>query len=262
MTEQIPADFGLDQVPVGAGLSRHEAAVANTLGWADRAAADGDYADALAWLATLDAIGVPLPAEYVAKRPAWVSASAARTRSSAMRKHLLAAEPTATGRMLALSAELQAAADMPTLLDRALEGALALLGTDLGNIQIRHPTSGELTIATTSGFESEFLEYFAVVADDSSACGRAAQQCAQTVIVDVKEDPGFAPHREIAAAAGFRAVQSTPIVDPAGQLHGVLSTHFPARHRPTPSQMQLIKWYSESIGIALGRCRPVSESIS
>ncbi len=53
---------------------RHRAAVANTLSWADNAAAQGDYAEALAWLEALDAMGEPLGAEYRSKRAAWQEA--------------------------------------------------------------------------------------------------------------------------------------------------------------------------------------------
>jgi hypothetical protein len=37
--------------------NRHARAVAQTLGWADEAAARGDHAGALAWLRTLEMIG-------------------------------------------------------------------------------------------------------------------------------------------------------------------------------------------------------------
>ena len=128
---------------------------------------------------------------------------------------------------------------------------MALLGAELGNVQINDPDSRALRIATSSGFDDEFLEYFAVVDDDSSACGRALEQRSQTVIVDVNEDPEFAPHREIAASSRFRAVQSTPIVDPSGRLHGMISTHFPKSHRPSPQQLQLMQWFSERVGAAM-----------
>lgn len=261
MTEPIPAGAALDRSVSDPGQARHERAVANTLSWADRAAANGEYAEALAWLDTLEAIGAKLPDLYLAKRPVWARASASRVKLNVMRKRLLLNEPRATQHMLALSQQFETAAQMPALLDRALDGAMDLLGTDLGNVQIRRPTSGALTIATSSGFDSEFLEYFAVVVDDSSACGRAAQQRSQTVIFDVNEDPGFSAHREIAAASRFRAVQSTPIVDRSGRLHGVISTHFRDRHRPSPAQMQLIDWYSERIGAALARFDHTSRAL-
>lgn len=235
---------------------RHQHAVASTLSWADQAAADGEYARALAWLDTLDAIGARLPEAYVAKRPVWARAFAARAELNAMRKRLRRDEPQATQRMLALSREVERTPRRSAVLDHALEGALALLATDLGNVQLADPASGALTIATSSGFDGEFLEYFAVVDDDGSACGRAARQRSQTAIDDVDHDPGFAPHREIAASAGFRAVQSTPIVDPAGRLHGVISTHFRRRRRLSPAQLQLIGWYCERVGAALAASGP------
>ena len=233
--------------------SKHELAVANTLSWAERAADFGDYTEALAWLDALESIGAELPEAYAVKRPVWADAHAARAELNLSRKRLLRDEPRATQRMLALCEEFEMSAQMPDLLDCALERAMALLETDLGNIQLADPTSGALTIATSSGFDSEFLDYFAVVADDTSACGAAARQRSQTVIVDVEENRAFAPHREIAAASRFRAVQSTPIVDPTGRLHGVVSTHFRHRHRPSPAQMQLLAWFSERLGVALAR---------
>lgn len=229
--------------------------MANTLVLADQAAAVGEYVEALAWLDTLEAIGTRLPHVYAARRGVWARACAARTELDAVRKRLLVRDHGAARRMLYLAEELETASDVNLLLDRALESAMEMLGTDLGNVQIRHPSNGTLTIATSSGFDSEFLEYFAVVDDDSSACGRALAERSQTVIADVREDPGFAPHRDIAAASRFRAVQSTPIVDPSGCLHGVISTHFRDRHRPSETELQLIDWYGERLGAALACLR-------
>lgn len=57
--------------------ARHEHAVARTLEFAEEAATRGDFTDALAWLATLEAIGRRLPHEYVSKRQQWRLALAA-----------------------------------------------------------------------------------------------------------------------------------------------------------------------------------------
>lgn len=45
------------------------------------------------------------------------------------------------------------------------------------------------------------------------------------MIKDVEADPAYAPLRAIARAAGYRAVQSTPLVGPDGAILGMLSTH-------------------------------------
>jgi hypothetical protein len=47
---------------------RHRAAVARSFGWAEQAAARGDYADALSWVQVVEAIGDPIPTEYQTKR--------------------------------------------------------------------------------------------------------------------------------------------------------------------------------------------------
>jgi GAF domain-containing protein len=249
----VPISTGdvLDEAIRLPSLSKHERAVANTLGWAEYAAAYGEFAEAIDWLDTLEAIGAEVPESYAHKRVSWAYASATRSALTAARTSLRVAEPAATRRMLALSESVEKASEPSVVIDRALEGAMALLGTDLGNVQISGPASRALTIATSSGFDDEFLEYFAIVDDDSSACGRAMEQRSQTVIADVDEDPDFAPHREIAASARFRAVQSTPIVDPSGRLHGMISTHFPKRHRPSPQDLQLMQWFGERVGAAM-----------
>jgi hypothetical protein len=53
------------------GHDRHGHAVRNTLRWADEAAAEGDVAAGLEWLATVEAVGEALPDEYRAKKAAW-----------------------------------------------------------------------------------------------------------------------------------------------------------------------------------------------
>jgi len=54
-----------------AAASKHAVAVASTLRYAVDAADGGDYVDALAWLATVEAIGDVLPQEYQNRRAAW-----------------------------------------------------------------------------------------------------------------------------------------------------------------------------------------------
>ena len=69
--------------PVGAdanGGTKHQAAVARTLEWADACAERGDLLDAIAWLGTLEAIGDEVPGTYEFRRDTW-SAELARTRA-------------------------------------------------------------------------------------------------------------------------------------------------------------------------------------
>lgn len=61
--------------PAPIGLTRHEAAVRRILQWADEAAAGSDYATALQWLATIEAIGDRLPPDYQVRQEAWEAAT-------------------------------------------------------------------------------------------------------------------------------------------------------------------------------------------
>lgn len=59
----------------GAGVDRHQEAVNRTLEWADEAAARCEYGSALGWLEVVEAVGDELPAEYKARRRAWLRAA-------------------------------------------------------------------------------------------------------------------------------------------------------------------------------------------
>jgi hypothetical protein len=163
-------------------------------------------------------------------------------------------EPRASRRFYAAAKELRGLSRPASLFGKVLEGALSLGGADRGNLQLVNPATGSLVIVAEHGFGAEFLEYFAVVEDDRSACGRAAKRRAQTVILDVTTDRGFAPHRAIAAASGFRAVQSTPVIDGAGRVIGVVSTHYPRPYYLPVRDQQIMKRYGELAGRAIAGC--------
>jgi hypothetical protein len=160
-------------------------------------------------------------------------------------------EPEAARWLYTLARDLREAHGTGSLLDRALDAALSVSGADRGNIQILDPATGSLKIVAQSGFGAEFLEYFAVVDDRGSACGRAAREHTQIVIADVSLDPGFAAHRDIAAASGFRAVQSTPLVDLSGRLAGVVSTHYGQPFRPSDRDLLILNRIGDLVGEAM-----------
>jgi len=157
-------------------------------------------------------------------------------------------EPVAAQQLYAAAARLERARGIRGLADRALECVLSLARAERGNIQLADPASGVLRIISQHGFDPEFLDHFAVVDDDGSACGRAAMRGTQLVIADVLTDAGFEPHRRIAAASGFRAVQSTPLIDKAGRLVGMVSTHYPLPFAPRARDLRLIKRYADLAG--------------
>jgi GAF domain-containing protein len=162
-------------------------------------------------------------------------------------------EPRAAQRLYAAAGALRGLSRPRLLFGKMLEGALSLGGADRGNLQLVDPATGSLVIVAEHGFSPEFLDYFAVVDDDRSACGKAAKRRAQTLIVDVTTDPGFAPHRAIAAASGFRAVLSTPLIGWDGRLIGVISTHYRRPHYSLPRERQVMQRYGDLAARSLAR---------
>jgi len=129
-------------------------------------------------------------------------------------------------------------------LDEILAGAIELLGADKGNIQVLDSSRGKLNIAVNRGFKQEFLDCFNIVsAADGSACGRALRSGERIVIEDVEVDTLYEPFRPAARLAGYRAVQSTPIMGREGKPLGILSTHFRSVHRPNREDLLLLDLY-------------------
>lgn len=198
-----------------------------------------------AWLAGAPVSGAPAPGPDGPSRRAEHFAASVR---------FGLAEPDAMVCLHDLTKDLRTVPLLSSLLPRVLDGLLSLTGADYGNVQLVDPVTGVLRLVTQAGFGPAFLDYFAVVGgEDPSVCGRAARQRAQTVVADVNADPYFAPHREIAAASGFRAVQSTPLVDYAGRLVGMVSTHYRRPHRPGDRDLRLIELYADFAGEAVSR---------
>ena len=126
-----------------------------------------------------------------------------------------------------------------------LDAAIDLHEADFGNVQLLNATNRTLEIVAQRGFDPIFLETFrSVSADDSCSCGRALRARASVFIADVDQDPEYAPFAVAARAAGYRAVQSTPMISSADKLVGVLSTHFRLPHEPSAATMRLVTIYA------------------
>jgi PAS domain S-box-containing protein len=168
----------------------------------------------------------------------------------------LAAELEAMTRLHALSTRLLSADNLSVVLADLLEDAIITNGADFGNIQLYNPEMGALVIVTQRGFEQEFLDYFSVVrVDEGSACAQALASGERIVIADVSLDAAFEPHRPIAAAAGYRAVQSTPLKNRSGKVLGMLSTHFRTPRRPSERDERLLDLYARLAADLIERVR-------
>ncbi|MDQ1013809.1 ANTAR domain-containing protein [Streptomyces afghaniensis] len=112
------------------------------------------------------------------------------------------------------------------VLKAVLSSTLAVVDTDMGNVQLTDRARGGLRIEEHTGLTPDFVDFFAHVGDDGTACARAARDLAQVTVRDVESDPVFSePARRAILAAGSRACHSVPLTTASGQCVGMVSAH-------------------------------------
>jgi GAF domain-containing protein len=129
-------------------------------------------------------------------------------------------------RLDSMAARFPRTAAIASLLDDTLDAVVLATGAECGNVQLVNPATGALEIAAQRGFSREFLDFFATVHLDGSACASALRDRRPVIVTDVAADANFSEDsREVVLRAGVRAVQSTPMLTIAGAVVGMLSSH-------------------------------------
>jgi DNA-binding response OmpR family regulator len=146
-------------------------------------------------------------------------------------------------RLHELSTRLVAQSELQAVLEEVLDAAITLLNADFGTVQLSDSETRALKIVAQRGFHQEFLDYFNSVHEGTACCGTAFEHRERVIVEDVLADPMFQPHLTIVNAAGYRAVQSTPLSSHGGGLLGIISTHFRRPHRPSQRELRLLDLY-------------------
>ncbi len=124
-----------------------------------------------------------------------------------------------------------------------LNDVVALHGAEYGDLQLL--VGDDLVVVAQRGLSARFLRAFRRVCKaDGCACGRALRAGCTVVVADVMRDPDYAAFRGEATAAGYRAVQSTPLGTSRGRVLGMVSTLFANVHEPTPIEIETLARYS------------------
>ena len=135
-------------------------------------------------------------------------------------------------------------------LEAILDAAIEITNADKGNIQLLDPASNTLELIVQRGFEGRFIEFFARVGPgEASACAATMQTSGQIVVEDVTQSDIFAGQSslDVLLEAGVRAVHSTPLLNAAGDIIGMISTHFARPHRPTERQLRHIELLARQV---------------
>ena len=158
-------------------------------------------------------------------------------------------------RLHELSTRLFGSTALQPLLEEILDATIALLNADFGNVQLYNPQTKMLEFVAHRGFRREFLDYFSRVNRGTCAPEWPSNEGKRVIIEDVLTEPGFAPHLKIVAAAGYRAVQSTPLFSRSGEPLGMISTHFRKPHWPSERELRFVDLYAQQAAEMIERKR-------
>lgn len=168
----------------------------------------------------------------------------------------LQADSVALSRLNEATTRLWRLPDLREGLTEILNATIEMMRADFGNVQLFDPTRNVLVIEAQRGFDQAFLDYFREVSTtDDTACGRAMRSGEPALIEDVEIDPAYAPYRAIAKEAGYRAVQSTPLIDADGGFLGMISTHWRVPHRLGESELRYLDLYAAQAAGYIASCR-------
>ena len=170
-------------------------------------------------------------------------------------KDELAADLKAMTRLHELSTRLLASTEIQSLLEQVLDATMTLLNADFGDVQLYNPKTHALEIVAHRNFSQEYLDYFNNAHEGTASCGTAPLGRARVIVEDVLTDPSFAPHLKVVAAAGYRAVQSTPLFSRSGEPLGMISTYLRKPHRPSEHELRFTDLYARQAAEMIERKR-------
>ena len=139
-----------------------------------------------------------------------------------------------------MSARLSMVLELQPILEETLRTAAAIEKTDLGVLALCDQDQTELRVGASLGFDDEYLATIEHDPPLDGACATCFDERRRVIVEDAETSQLFAPFREIARRAGFRAIHCTPLITRAGKIVGVLATHFRGPHRPSNWALHLI----------------------
>jgi PAS domain S-box-containing protein len=155
----------------------------------------------------------------------------------------LASELAAIQLLQTISTELIPASDVEALYERILDAAVAIMRSDFASMQMFYPERGDLKLLAHRGFNPTAADFWEWVRPRSeSTCGVALATGNRSIVPDIELCDFMAGSDDLETyrQTGIRAVQSTPLISRAGQLIGMISTHWRSPHQPSERDLRLL----------------------
>ena len=149
----------------------------------------------------------------------------------------------------------------PSDYQQIVDNAAALMRSDYASVQMLHPergAGGELRLLAFRGFNPEAAAFWEWVrADSKSTCGIALLHKERVIAADISGCDFMAgsEDRQTYLQTGIRACQTTPLIGRAGNVVGMISTHWRTSHSPSEKELQLFDVLAMKAANLIERCR-------
>ncbi|MEK7952269.1 GAF domain-containing protein [Luteolibacter soli] len=152
----------------------------------------------------------------------------------------IAADLEDTRLLQELGARLVDEDNIDAIYQEILAAAITLTRAAAGVVQILDPRSGGLSVLSAKGFdEALVIRFRRVDANSPTSCGLALTSNKRAFVdFDGPGEPN--PALKLLLEAGFRSAQSTPLVSRAGNLIGMITTHWTKHHRPADRELRFL----------------------
>ena len=130
-------------------------------------------------------------------------------------------------------------------LEEVLSSAIVLQQADMGSVHLYNPTTETFHVAAQQGFDQALLDQLSGPGfDRTQPAAKRTSSGKRAIIEDVTLDPNYKEFLPVAEAAGYRAIQSTPLQSRTGALLGLLSTHFRQPCKLTSRELRMLDLYA------------------
>ena len=150
--------------------------------------------------------------------------------------------------------------------ERIVEQAVALMGSEYASVQMLFPergTGGELRLLAFRGFNPQAAQFWEWVrADSKSTCGIALREKNRVVAPDIANCDFMAGSEDqaIYLQTGIHACQTTPVIGHAGNVVGMISTHWQTPHQPSLKELELFEALARQAAELIESCRGEGQS--
>jgi GAF domain-containing protein len=145
--------------------------------------------------------------------------------------------------------------------EKIVDDAVAVMRSEYASVQMLFPergTGGELRLLAFRGFNPEAAKFWEWVrADSKSTCGIALRETRRVVAPDIAVCDFMADSedQQVYLQTGIHACQTTPLIARAGNVVGMISTHWRTPHQPSEGDFNLFDILARQAADLIERCR-------